>query len=128
MPDSFEVAQSSSEDALSLEQQHEVVAAQLRGEAKAAGQAPEAVVASVAAELEEIGLEPDPSELHRRYEEVDPDIPELADAADLPPADAGTGGTGAAPDGPVSAGVDASSSVHQPAPDGPGDEADPDAR
>ena len=79
MPDSFEVAQSSSEDGLSVEQQHEVVAAQLRGEAKAAGQAPEAVVAAVAAELEDIGLEPDPSELHRRYEEIDPDIPELTD-------------------------------------------------
>ena len=106
MPDSFEVAQSSSEDGLTLEQQHEVVAAQLRGEAKAAGQAPEAVVASVAAELEEIGLEPDPSELHRRYEEIDPDLPELTDTDDLPPADAGTDGTGTGADGPVSAGLD----------------------
>jgi hypothetical protein len=132
---SFEVAQSSSEDGLSVEQQHEVVAAQLRGEAKAAGQPPEAVVASVAAELEEIGLEPDASELHRRYEEIDPEIPELTDEGDdrdLPPADAGTGATSAAEpagaDGPVAAGVDASSTVHQPVQDAPGGEADPHAR
>ena len=45
MADSFEVAQSSSEGELSDETRHEVVAAQLRGEAKAAGQGPEAVVA-----------------------------------------------------------------------------------
>ena len=106
MADSFEVAQSSSEGELSDEQRHEVVAAQLRGEAKAAGQGPDAVVAAVAAELEDIGLEPDPSELHRRYEEVDPEIPELTDADDVPPADQGTGATTAAADAPVSAGVD----------------------
>src|SRR4051812_30643439 len=110
MSDSFEVVQSSSQDELSEEQRHEVVAAQLRGEAKAAGQGPDAVVAAVASELEEIGLEPDPSELHRRYEEIDPDIPELSDADDLPPADLGTGATSAAdPEGanrPVAAGVD----------------------
>ena len=114
MADSFEVVQSSSEDELTEEKRHEVVAAQLRGEAKAAGQGPDAVVAAVAAELEDIGLEPDPSELHRRYEEIDPDIPELADAGDAPPADQGTGAaTSATPseapstDGPVAAGVDA---------------------
>ena len=112
MSDSFEVVQSSPDDGLSEEQRHEVVAAQLRGEAKAEGQSADAVVASVAAELEEIGLEPDPSELHRRYEEIDPDIPQLSDADDLPPADGDTGAasstdsTGA--DGPVAAGVDAS--------------------
>jgi hypothetical protein len=111
MSDSFEVVQSSSEGELSEEQRHEVVAAQLRGEAKAEGKGPDAVVAAVAAELAEIGLEPDPSELHRRYEEIDPDIPELTDVdPDSPaaaPADAGTGATPAAPaDGPVSAGVD----------------------
>jgi hypothetical protein len=86
MSDSFEVAQSSSEDELSEEQRHEVVAAQLRGEAKVAGQGSDAVVAAVAEELEEIGLEPNPAELHRRYEEIDPDLPELADAeSDAPP-------------------------------------------
>ena len=115
MPDSFEVAQSSSEGELTEEQRHEVVAAQLRGEAKAAGQGPEAVVAAVAAEIQDLGLDPDASELHRRYEEVDPDIPELADAGeaeggDLPPADAGTGAAtsteASRTDGPVSAGLD----------------------
>ena len=124
MADSFEVAQSSSEDELTDEQRHEVVAAQLRGEAKAAGQGPEAVVAAVAAELEELGLEPDPSELHRRYEEIDPDIPELSDADDVPPADQGTGAASTASDaqtadGPVAAGVDASrdhSPVDDPTP------------
>ena len=110
MSDSFEVVQSSSDDGLTDEQRHEVVAAQLRGEAKAQGQGGEAVVAAVAGELEEIGLEPDPSELHRRYEEIDPDLPELSDAEDLPPADAGTGAAGPVDgsrvDGPVAAGVE----------------------
>jgi hypothetical protein len=115
MADSFEVAQSSSEDELTDEQRHEVVAAQLRGEAQAAGQGAEAVVAAVASELEELGLEPDPSELARRYEQIDPDIPQLADAGDLPPADQATGAVRAesasgdpTADGPTSAGVDAS--------------------
>ena len=80
MAENFEVAQSSSEGELSDAKRHEVVAAQLRGEAKAAGQGAEAVVAAVAKELEGIGLEPNPAELHRRYEEIDPDIPELGDA------------------------------------------------
>ncbi|MEO5745280.1 MAG: hypothetical protein ABIQ53_11940 [Terracoccus sp.] len=79
MAENFEVAQSSSEGELSDELRHEVVAAQLRGEADAAGQGPEAVVAAVAQELEGIGLEPNSEELHRRYEEIDPDIPELRD-------------------------------------------------
>jgi hypothetical protein len=95
MSESFEVAQNSSEGELTDEQRHEVVAAQLRAEARTAGQPPEAVVAAVAAELEDIGLEPDAAELHRRYEEIDPDIPELTDADDLPPADQGTGAAGA---------------------------------
>ena len=80
MSDNFEVATSSSEGELSEEKRHEVVAAQLRGEAKAAGQGPEAVVAAVSAELESLGLEPNPEEQHRRYEEIDPDLPVLADA------------------------------------------------
>jgi hypothetical protein len=147
MADSFEVVQSSPEDGLTEEQRHEVVAAQLRGEAKAEGQGPDAVVAAVASELKEIGLEPDPSELHRRYEEIDPDIPELADAdsgadagadadrdardasdrpgADELPADAGTGAAmvtdPSRTDGPVSAGVDGArdhAPVDDPAPVG----------
>lgn len=124
MSDSFEVAQSSSEDELTDEQRHEVVAAQLRGEAKAEGQGPDAVVAAVAAELEDLGLEPDPTELHRRYEEIDPDIPELTGADDVPPADQGTGATTTAADGPVSAGVEGGRD-HAPVDD---PEADPDRR
>lgn len=113
MSDSFEVVQSSSEDGLSEEKRREVVAAQLRGEARAAGRPAEAVGAAVAAELEAIGLEPDPAELHRRYEEVDPDVPELTEAADdVPPAESGTGAVTRADDdraeGPVSAGLDTS--------------------
>ena len=114
MAENFEVAQSSSEGELSDTKRHEVVAAQLRGEAKAAGQGPAAVVAAVAEELEGIGLEPNPEELHRRYEEIDPDIPELQDADGAPgsegsdvPADAETDGGGDAAAGPVSAGYDA---------------------
>ena len=124
MTDSFEVAQNSSEGELTDEQRHEVVAAQLRGESKAAGQGAEAVVAAVAAELEDLGLEPDPSELHRRYEEIDPEIPALTDADDAPPADRGTGATTEAADAPVAAGVDAGrdrAPVDDP-------EADPNAR
>jgi hypothetical protein len=129
MADSFEVAQSSSEDELTDEQRHEVVAAQLRGEAKAEGQGPDAVVAAVAGELEDLGLEPDPSELHRRYEEIDPEIPELTNAdadadGDARPADERTGASADAADGPVSAGVDAGRD-HAPVDD---PEADPDAR
>lgn len=130
MADSFEVAQTSSEGELTDEQRHEVVAAQLRGETKAAGQGSEAVVAAVAAELEDLGLEPDPSELHRRYEEIDPEIPELVDAGDSEdavdtrPADEGTAASAAAADGPVAAGVDAGRD-HAPVDD---PEADPTAR
>lgn len=131
MAENFEVAQSSSEGELSEAKRHEVVAAQLRGEAKAAGQGPEAVVAAVAEELEGIGVQPNPAELHRRYEEIDPDLPELSDEEGGPagdahdaPADAGT--SGAAPDagadGPVAAGVDAGRD-HSPVDDAGGDPA-----
>ncbi len=82
MAENFEVAQGGPEGELPDETRHEVVAAQLRGEAKAAGQGPEAVIAAVSEELTEIGLEPDPSELHRRYEEIDPDLPVLMDEDD----------------------------------------------
>ena len=132
MAENFEVAQSSSEGELSDEKRHEVVAAQLRGEAKAAGQGPEGVVAAVAEELKGIGLEPNPEELHRRYEEIDPDLPVLGDAegqsggeAGELPADAGTGGAAqdAGTEGPVSAGVDAGRD-RAPA-DDPGEDQDP---
>jgi hypothetical protein len=80
MSDSFEVAEpTEGEGALDEKTQHEVVAAQLRGEEKAAGQGSEAVVAAVAEELEGLGLRPDEAELHRRYEEVDPDLPVVED-------------------------------------------------
>ena len=46
---------------------HAVVAAQLRGEAKVDAENPEAVVSSIAAELQGLGLEPDVDELNRRY-------------------------------------------------------------
>jgi hypothetical protein len=132
MADSFEVAQNNAEGELSEEQRHEVVAAQLRGEAKAAGEGPDAVVAAVAAELEDLGLEPDASELHRRYEEIDPEIPELSDAEDAPPADRGTGAAtsadAAGADGPVAAGVDGARD-HAPVDDPEADpEADPTTR
>ena len=131
MAENFEVAQSSSEGELSDAKRHEVVAAQLRGEAKAAGQGPEAVVAAVAEELERIGVEPDPAELSRRYEQTDPDLPESSEAEGGPagtahdaPADAGTGGAAPDPgaDGPVSAGVDAGRD-HSPVGDADGDPA-----
>jgi hypothetical protein len=46
---------------------HEVVAAQLRGEAKTPEESPRAVVRYVAREIEELGLVPDVEELGRRY-------------------------------------------------------------
>ena len=80
MSDSFEVAEpAEGEGGLDDKLRHEVVAAQLRGEAKAAGQDPETVMSAVAEELKELGLEPDEAELHRRYEQVDPDLPVLED-------------------------------------------------
>ncbi|WP_270887801.1 hypothetical protein [Pedococcus sp. 5OH_020] len=80
MSDSFQVAEpAEGEGELDEQRRHEMVAAQLRGEAKAAGQPPEAVEASVAEELEGLGLEPNEQELGRRYEEVDPDLPVTQD-------------------------------------------------
>jgi hypothetical protein len=129
MTENFEVAQSSSEGGLSDEKRHEVVAAQLRGEAKAARQGPEAVVAAVAEELEGIGLEPNPAELHRRYEEIDPDLPVLQDAEDsedsedsADDASPDTSDAPVNPDGPVSAGLDTSRD-HSPVDEGGGDAA-----
>ncbi len=46
----------------------EIVAAQLRGEAKADIARPQAVVKAVAQELAALGLEPDLKELSRRYQ------------------------------------------------------------
>ena len=121
MAENFEVAQSSSEGGLPDEKRHEVVAAQLRGEAKAAGKGPQAVVAAVAEELEGIGLEPNPAELHRRYEEIDPDIPEVQDAEDAEDASDASDAPADA-DGPVSARLDASRD-HSPVDEGGGESA-----
>ena len=46
---------------------HAVVAAQLRGESRSRDAAPEAVVAAVAREIEDLGLEADRAELAERY-------------------------------------------------------------
>ena len=56
--------------------------------------------------------------LHRRYEEIDPDIPEVQDAEDAE--DASDAPTDA--DGPVSAGLDASRD-HSPVDEGGGESA-----
>lgn len=53
---------------------HAIVAAQLRGEAKAAGLSTRLVVWSIAHELEDLGLEPDVDELSRRYNAGEPTI------------------------------------------------------
>lgn len=82
MPNNFDVAEpADGATGLDDKTQHEVVAAQLRGEAKAQGQGPEATVASVAEELEELGLKPDEAELHRRYEGVETAVPEVDEDA-----------------------------------------------
>ncbi len=46
---------------------HEIVAAQLRGEARAHVGDPRALVGSIAREIERLGLVPDEDELRRRY-------------------------------------------------------------
>ncbi|MEO6413689.1 MAG: hypothetical protein ABIO48_13970 [Pedococcus sp.] len=46
---------------------HEIVAAQLRGEAKAQDTDTRSVVAAVAREIDHLGLVPDVAELERRY-------------------------------------------------------------
>jgi hypothetical protein len=80
MPDSLDVAEPADEGAeLDEKTRHEVVAAQLRGEAKAEGQGTEAVMAAVAEELADLGLKPDEGELHRRYDEVQAELPEVDD-------------------------------------------------
>ena len=55
---------------------HAVVAAQVRGEARVEGDAPETVVRSIAGELEQLGLEPDLAELRRRYRSGETKVPE----------------------------------------------------
>jgi hypothetical protein len=80
MPDSFDVVEpADGSNDLDEETRHAVVAAQLRGEHKAEGQGPEAVMAAVAEELEGLGLTPDEDELHRRYEEAQVEVPEVDD-------------------------------------------------
>ena len=55
---------------------HAVVAAQVRGEVRVEGAAPETVVRSIAGELEQMGLEPNIDELRRRYHSGDTKVPE----------------------------------------------------
>ena len=55
---------------------HAVVAAQLRGEAKVEGDHPDLVVSAIATELEDLGLEPDRTELERRYQIGQTKVPE----------------------------------------------------
>jgi hypothetical protein len=52
---------------------HKIVAAQLRGEARADDDNPRAVIASVAHEIEDLGLTPDLAELEHRYGVTTPD-------------------------------------------------------
>ena len=73
MSDSFEVGRPHGD--VDDETRHAIVAAQLRGEEKAAGRDPQAVIESVASELRAIGVEPDDAELQRRYAAIDPDLP-----------------------------------------------------
>ncbi|MEO5983337.1 MAG: hypothetical protein ABIQ13_13585 [Pedococcus sp.] len=55
---------------------HAVVAAQVRGENKVDAEDADAVVHSIATELEQIGLDPDVGELERRYHGGDTRVPE----------------------------------------------------
>lgn len=52
---------------------HQIVAAQLRGEARVDDDNPRAVIASVAHEIEDLGLTPDLAELEDRYGVTTPD-------------------------------------------------------
>lgn len=80
MTEGFEVGHASGE--LDDETRHALVAAQLRGEEKAKGRDPEAVIAAVAEEIRGLGLEPDQQELERRYAAIDPDLPVTSDTED----------------------------------------------
>ena len=53
--------------------EHQVVAAQLRGEASAHDDNPRAIIRSVAHEIEDLGLTPDLTELEHRYGVTTPD-------------------------------------------------------
>lgn len=55
---------------------HAVVAAQVRGESKVDAEDADAVVDSIATELEKIGLDPDVAELEKRYHGGDTRVPE----------------------------------------------------
>jgi len=77
MGEGFEVGHAHGE--LDEETRHALVAAQLRGEEKAKGRDPEAVIAAVAEEIRGLGLEPDQQELERRYAAIDPDLPVVRD-------------------------------------------------
>ena len=80
MAEGFEVGHARGE--LDEQTRHALVAAQLRGEEKARGRDPEAVIAAVAEEIRALGLEPDHDELERRYAAIDPDLPLTRDTED----------------------------------------------
>jgi hypothetical protein len=89
MAEGFEVGHARGE--LDEQTRHALVAAQLRGEEKARGRDPEAVIAAVAEEIRALGLEPDREELERRYAAIDPDLPltrDTEDEATDPPSEA----------------------------------------
>lgn len=54
---------------------HAIAAAQLRGEARAAGLSTRLVVWSIAHELENLGFDPDVAELSRRYNAGETTVP-----------------------------------------------------
>lgn len=77
MGDNFRVGEPHGD--LDDQTRHAIVAAQLRGEEKASGREPQAVIEAVAQELRAIGVEPDEEELRRRYAAIDPDLPVVED-------------------------------------------------
>ncbi|MBM6402360.1 hypothetical protein [Phycicoccus sonneratiae] len=61
---------------------HAIAAAQLRGEARAAGRRPRELVRAIASELEHLGMRPNLPELTRRYRAGESRLPQhLAEAS-----------------------------------------------
>lgn len=56
------------ENSIDSRTSHAIAAAQLRGETRASGRGPRAMVRAIAAELKGLGLRPDPEEIARRYQ------------------------------------------------------------
>lgn len=64
-----------SDDRIDTRTSHAIAAAQLRGEARVAGRGPRTVVRAIAVELEALGLRPNLSELARRYQAGETELP-----------------------------------------------------